>query len=80
MVSRQPVMVTGTWLTTSVVAVDSAATALVVGSRATVLAFDSPALEAAATAGGREGTASAGDLVVVTTGAGFGFSTAVLGT
>jgi hypothetical protein len=71
-------MATGTWLTASVVAVDSVAPALLVGPGATVLAFDSPALEAVATAGGGEGTASAGDLVVVTIGA--GFSTTALGT
>ena len=73
-------IVTGTERMASGVAVDLVADALVVGSEATFLEFNSPTPEAAATAGGGDGTASAGDLVVAATGAGLGFSTMVLET
>jgi hypothetical protein len=62
------------------VAVDLAADALVVGSEAAFLEFDSPTPEVTATAGGGDGTASFGDLLVVATGAGLGFSMTVLET
>jgi hypothetical protein len=74
------VIVAGTGRTASGVAVDLVADTLVVGSEAAFLESNSPTPEVAATAGGGDETTSAGDLVVVATGAGLGFSTTVLET